>query len=92
MSSSEPSVARVVDMLAALPVGQMVLLGFCAATWLIGGNVVISLHYRRIGKHWASGLKPFAFPFKDFNAKEWVLLLIVFVIAMLFGIACIAYG
>lgn len=43
-----------------------------AATWLIGGNILIALHYRRVGKPVWSGFKLFAFPFRNFNLKEWV--------------------
>ena len=40
--------------------------------WLIGGNIIVALHYKRKGKNMASGFKPFAFPFKDFNKREWI--------------------
>jgi hypothetical protein len=45
-----------------------------AATWLIGGNVVVAFHYRRLGQPMWSGFKPFRFPFLRFNAVEWLLL------------------
>jgi hypothetical protein len=41
------------------------------------------MHYKRMGQHWASGFKPFAFPFKNFNGTEWFNLLLVSVITML---------
>ncbi len=50
----------------------LILFALGAGTWLVGGNILVALHYRRIGKSVWSGFKPFAFPFKDFNAKEWV--------------------
>ena len=53
---------------------QLVFLFLAAATWLGGGNVLIACHYRRLGKPWWSGFRPFAFALKDFNAKEWVIL------------------
>ena len=46
----------------------LVLIMLGAGVWLIGGNVFVTCHYRRLGKPAWSGLKPFAFPFKDFNA------------------------
>ena len=60
-------------------------LGLSAAIWLIGANVVVALHYKRMGKRMWSGFKPFAFPFKDFNRTEWGLLAILAIIALTFG-------
>ena len=76
----------------AMPLGQLVLFGLFAATWLIGGNILVAFHYKRVGKHWASGLKPFAFPFKDFNATEWSVLALLAVVSLLFLILALAYG
>jgi hypothetical protein len=75
----------ILEILSSLPNEKLVFLGLFAATWLIGGNVVVALHYKRIGKPMWSGFKPFAFPFKDFNRKEWGLLAILAVIALTFG-------
>ena len=76
----------------AMPTGQLVLLGLFAATWLIGGNILVAYHYKRVGKHWASGLKPFAFPFKNFNATEWSILGFLAMISFVFLIMALAYG
>lgn len=57
-----------------------VLLG--VAVWLVGGNVLVALHYRSLGKPSWSGFKPFAFPFKDFNAKEWTTLIALAIISV----------
>jgi hypothetical protein len=54
---------------------QMVIIGLGFVLWLVSGNVLVASHYRRVGKPWWSGFKPFAFPFKDFNAREWLFLL-----------------
>ena len=43
--------------------------------WLIGVNILVALHYRRLGRPPWSGFRPFAFPFKDFNAFEWICLI-----------------
>jgi hypothetical protein len=64
---------------------QIVFLGLFAATWLIGGNVLVAQHYRRMGKSPWSGFQPFAFPFKDFNAKEWLTLFALAVLSLSFG-------
>lgn len=58
-----------------MTVGQVIPIGLGFALWLIGGNILVASHYRRVGKPWWSGFKPFAFPFGDFNARELLLLL-----------------
>ena len=63
--------ARVMDANSA---GTLLLVGLGIAVWLVGGNVLVALHYRRLGKSPWSGFKPLAFPFKQFNASEWVAL------------------
>jgi len=69
-------------------VTTLLLITFSAGIWLIGGNILIAHHYRRLGKPAWSGLKPFAFPFKNFNAREWLILLALGVVRLgLFGIA-----
>ena len=60
----------------------LILLGLAGATWLIGGNILVALHYRRVGKPAWSGLKPFAYPFRNFNAKEWVWLAVLALTAL----------
>jgi len=55
-----------------------------AITWLGGGNLLVARHYRRMGKPPWSGFKPFAFPFKDFNAKEWSILFLLAVLTFVF--------
>ena len=75
-------------MFAAMPGLQLVFLALASVTWLIGGNILVALHYRRLGKSAWSGFRPFAFPFKDFNAKEWLVLTFLLVLSLTFvGIA-----
>ena len=45
-----------------------------AVLWLIGGNVLVALHYKRRGLPLESGFQPFAFPFRHFSAGEWAAL------------------
>ena len=71
-------------MIVANSIFTIIFLVTGALIWLIGGNVVIAFHYRRMGKSMWSGLKPFAFPVKDFNAQEWIRFLFVAVIGMAF--------
>jgi hypothetical protein len=70
---------------APMPGVQIIFLGLFAATWLIGANVLVAQHYRRMGKSPWSGFQPFAFPFKDFNAKEWLTLFALAVLSLSFG-------
>lgn len=80
-----PSVREVLEIFANMPRLQLVFLGLLAATWLIGGNIVVARHYRRMGKPAWSGFEPFAFPFKDFNAREWLSLLVLAIASLAFG-------
>lgn len=63
-----------------------------ACTWLVGGNVLVVTHYRRMGKPWWSGLKPLACPFGNFSLLEWLSLFILGVVAFLFGGVALALG
>ena len=58
----------------------LVVLGM--ATWLIGGNLLVMMHYRRMGKSPWSGFRPFAFPFSKFNFKEWCLLALLALVSL----------
>ncbi len=73
------------EYLRSLPLDKQAYMVLFAATWLIGANVVVALHYKRMGKSIWSGFKPFAFPFRDFNRTEWGLLAVLAVIALTFG-------
>lgn len=70
---------------APLPGMQPFLLGVSAAVWLVGGNVLVAFHYRRMGKSIWSGFRLSAFPFKDFNQGEWLVLAILACISLSFG-------
>jgi len=66
----------------------LVSVGLAMVVWLIGGNLLVAWHYRRMGKSAWSGLKPFAFPFKDFNSRKWIILAALAITSlMLFGFA-----
>ena len=65
---------------------QVVFLALAAVTWLGGANILIAYHYKRMGKSAWSGLKPFAFPLRDFNAKEWLMLAALAALSLLFGV------
>jgi len=79
-----PSAREVVEMFANMPGLQLLFLGLSAVTWLIGGIIVAARHDRRVGKSASSGFKSFAFPFKDFNTREWISLLVLAIVSLTF--------
>ena len=83
---------RAFELLSHLAPVQLVFLALFAATWLIGANIVVAFHYRRLGKPWWYGFRPFVFPFKEFNAKEWSMLAALAVLALTFGATAIELG
>jgi hypothetical protein len=83
--SQQPSIGEVLDIFGRMPPLQLLFLALFAATWLIGGNLVVARHYRRVGKSAWSGFKPFAFPWKNFNSSEWLSLLALAVVSLAFG-------
>lgn len=70
---------------SALSSLQLALLALAAVTWLGGGNILVAYHYKRLGKSPWSGFKPFAFPFTRFNAKEWLILGGLAILALIFA-------
>jgi hypothetical protein len=69
-----PGVSDVIRIFSAMPGFQLVFIVLAAVTWLGGANILVAYHYKRIEKSAWSGFKPFAFPFRHFNAKEWLML------------------
>jgi hypothetical protein len=65
-----------------MTIGQVLLVACAAVTWLIGGNVLVAFHYKRVGGAWWSGFRPFAFPFRAFNAREWLILAVLAVTSL----------
>ena len=87
-----PSFRAVFEMLANMPGLQLLFLSLFAATWLIGGNVVVARHYRRMGKLAWSGMKPFAFPWKNFNTREWLSLLVLAIASVTFLAIAVSFN
>ena len=85
MQKTDLAVRYILEMSEKIPALRLVFFALCAITWLIGGNILVALHYRRMGKSVWSGFKSFAFPWKDFNAKEWLVLLALAVVTFIFG-------
>ncbi len=77
---------NIIEAVSSWPLETQIYIGLFAATWLIGGNVVIAFHYKRVGKAWWSGFKPFAFPWRDFNGREWAMLGALAILALSFMI------
>jgi hypothetical protein len=92
MENKSPQLVDVVEIFSNMPSGQLVFFGLFAATWIIGGNILIASHYKRIGKRWYSGLKPFSWPFRNFNTRERVIFGALFVLSMIFGIIGLGYS
>jgi hypothetical protein len=76
--------ADLIRIFEAMPGAQLGFLALAAATWLGGANVLVAYHYKRTGKPAWSGFKPFAFPFRQFNAMEWLMLAGLAVLALTF--------
>ena len=77
--------SEVTRIFSAMPGLQLVFLALAAVTWLGGANLVVAYHYKRVGKSAWSGFKPFAFPFRHFNAKEWLILAGLAALALTFA-------
>jgi hypothetical protein len=74
MQNNSTPFGSLLGIFANMPPLQLLFFFLFAATWLVGGNVLVAFHYRRLGKPWWSGFKPFAFPFRRFNSREWLIL------------------
>jgi len=90
--SDQRNPAEVFKAFPSMPRLQVLFLCLAAATWLIGGNILVAHHYRRMGKSAWSGFKPFAFPWKNFNAREWLILLALLVASLTLGAVAISFN
>jgi len=84
----EPPMAG--DVLAKMPFSQKVLLAAAAVSWIGGLSVLFVLHNKRTNKRWWHQLNPLNPPFKDFNGKEWTILLGLVAVTMVLGMAGIS--
>jgi hypothetical protein len=76
------TIPTVLSVLERLPHRQLVLLIIVAVVWVGGGNLLFYFHNRRLGKTWRQALNPLDPPFRDFNAREWVTLAVLFAVSM----------
>jgi hypothetical protein len=67
-----------------MPRHQLVFFILAAVTWLIGANVLVALHYRRMGKRTGSAFTSFERGFFAFNRAEWTALIAVAALTFLF--------
>jgi hypothetical protein len=86
MQSSSQPFERILEVFSAMPDLQALFVVLFFVFSIVAGNAVFALHYRRIGKPvLQSLLNPTSFPLLRFNAREWILLLIVFAISLGLG-------
>lgn len=82
----------IMEGLRNMPAAQTVLLVLFLVVAVVGGNGVVALHYRRVGKPvLKSILDPRSFPIADFNGREWLMLAAVFALSGIL-IVCTAYA
>lgn len=92
MDSKPPNLSDILSALTTMPLGQQILLVLFAVTWIVGGNVLVMFHSKRIGKQWYETFTNPGWPFKDFNKAEWTILIVLAITSMAFGMAGINYG
>ena len=90
--ASPPQVPLAQDIFSKMPTPQLVLLMIAGSIWLIGGNVLFFLHKRRVGKNWWQFMNPLEPPFKDFNGKEWSILIILVVSTFIVAGAAMSFN
>lgn len=62
---------------------QVLLLSAAGCLWLIGGNVLMYRHTKRMGRSYWSILNPFKPQFRDFTAREWASLVVLVAVTLL---------
>lgn len=71
---------------------QILLLSVAGSLWLVGGNVLMYKHTKRMGWSFWSVLNPFQPQFRDFTAKEWVSLAALAVATLLLAALAMNIG
>ena len=70
------------DVFAKMPTSQVMLLALVAVVWIGGGNLLFYFHNRRLGKRWWQAMNPLDPPFKDFNSREWLILVALVIVSL----------
>ncbi len=71
---------------------QIILLSVAGGLWLVGGNVLMYLHTKRMGRSFWSILNPFKPQFGDFTRYEWASLGALVVVTLLLGGLAMSLG
>ncbi len=87
-----PQVPSAQEIFSTMPTAQLILLGIAGGIWLIGGNVLFYLHKRRVGKSWWQFMNPLEPPFKDFNGKEWSILIVLVISTFIIAGAAMSFN
>ena len=80
------------DVFGRMPTAQRIAVIAMAVLWIGGGNLLFYLHSRRLGKRWWQVMNPLDPPFKDFDAREWLILLFLAVASLGIGASAIFSG
>ena len=80
------------EIFSKMPTPQLILLGLAGCIWLIGGNVLFFFHKRRVGKSWWQSMNPLEPLFKDFNGREWSILIVLVVSTFIFVGAAMSFN
>ena len=79
------------EMFSNFPIQTQVGIGLMAVVWLIGGNVLLYFSMKRRSIPYWKILIPFSGTIFGFNTKEWFILALLAVTALLFGMWGISY-
>jgi hypothetical protein len=71
---------------------QIVLLSAAGCLWLVGGNVLMYRHTKRMGRPFWSILNPFKPQFRDFTGYEWASLGALVVVTLLLAALAMNLG
>ena len=71
---------------------QVVLLSVAGCLWIVGGNVLMYRHTKRMGRSFWSILNPFKPQFRDFTGYEWASLAALAVVTLLLAALAMNLG
>ena len=71
---------------------QVVLLSAAGCLWIVGGNVLMYRHTKRLGRSFWSILNPFKPQFRDFTGHEWASLAALAVVTLLLAALAMNLG
>lgn len=91
-SSNEHQFPDLQQILDRMPVEQLTLLILAAATWIIGGNIVVWACYRRRGIPYWKLFIPFHFWPSRLEAIDWIRLGVLAVVSLAMGALAIQLG